>query len=92
MDQSTVDELLFQINGKVESISAKIDSLTETLLKHESRISVLEKDVLVIQKTEPHEASLKSELLRLLAKCVLVSVSALAALAGAGEILSKMMH
>lgn len=46
MDTSTVDTLLFEINGKVEAINAKIDSLNDMILKHESRITMLEREVM----------------------------------------------
>lgn len=61
------------------------------LLKHESRISVLEKDMMCVKKDEPAKDDFKVEMLKLLAKCVLVSVSAVAALAGASELVASLL-
>ena len=60
-------------------------------MKHESRISVLEKDMQNVKAVEPAKEDFKVEMLKLLAKCVLVSVSAVAALAGASELVTSIL-
>lgn len=87
MDNTTIDTLLFEINGKVEGISAKIDALNDTLLKHESRISILEKEI-TKQHVQPHW---KDEVLQTLVKCVMVALTAIASLAGASTFLSGIL-
>lgn len=88
MDTTTVDTLLFEINGKVEAISAKIDSLNDMILKHESRITMLEREVM---QTSGSHRSFKDTLLQMLVKCVLVALTAIASLAGAGTLLQSMV-
>lgn len=45
MDEERVEELLFNISGKLSSIEAKLMSTQETLLRHESRITCIEDKV-----------------------------------------------
>lgn len=60
-------------------------------MRHESRISMLEKDMQNVKAVEPAKEDFKVEMLKLLAKCVLVSVSAVAALAGASELVTSIL-
>lgn len=52
---------------------------------------MLEKDVQNVKAVEPAKEDFKVEMLKLLAKCVLVSVSAVAALAGASELVTSIL-
>lgn len=47
--------------------------------------------MMCVKKDEPAKDDFKVEMLKLLAKCVLVSVSAVAALAGASELVASLL-
>ncbi len=90
MDEKTVDSLLFTINGEVQSVSAKIDSLSETLLRHEARITMLEKDSLAMKGNSEKGVGFMQTLVQMLTKCVIIAVTALCCVAGGSSIVSKM--
>ena len=90
MDEKTVDSLLFTINGEVQSVSAKIDSLSDTLLRHEARITMLEKDTNAMKGHSEKGLGFKDGLIQMLVKCVMIAVTALACVAGGTSIVSKM--
>lgn len=37
--------MLFDINGRLAAIESKLDTFSDTILKHEARLTNLEKDV-----------------------------------------------
>ena len=44
MTDEKIEEVLFDISGKLASIETKLDSMSETVLKHESRITLFEQN------------------------------------------------
>ena len=93
MNDERVEELLFSISGKLSSIEAKVTATQETLLRHESRITSIEDKIGNCYRSNngnnKNDSSLKDQLLALLAKSVVIALTALATLAGAGSILPK---
>lgn len=93
MNHETVENVLFEINGKLSSIETKIDSMSENILRHEARLTTLEhsfnqhcQDV-----AKKSVDGFKMEMLRLLGKCLVISLSALSVLVGGGSILTKII-
>ena len=89
MDEQRVEELLFTISNKLSSIEAKVTSTQETLLRHESRITSIEDKIGNCYRSSKNDSSLKDQLLALLAKSVVIALTALATLVGAGSMLPK---
>lgn len=89
MNDERVEELLFTISNKLSSIEAKVTSTQETLVRHESRITSIEDKIGNCQHSKKNDSSLKDQLLALLAKSVVIALTALATLAGAGSMLPK---
>ena len=92
MNDERVEELLFTISNKLSSIEAKVTSTQETLLRHESRITSIEDKIGNCYRSNgnnKNDSSLKDQLLALLAKSVVIALTALATLAGAGSMLPK---
>ena len=94
MNDERVEELLFTISNKLSSIEAKVTTTQETLLRHESRITSIEDKIGNCYRSNgnnKNDSSLKDQLLALLAKSVVIALTALATLAGAGGMLSKIV-
>lgn len=89
MNDERVEELLFTISNKLSSIEAKVTSTQETLLRHESRITSIEDKIGNCYRSNKNDSRLKDQLLALLAKSVVIALTALATLAGASGILPK---
>ena len=90
MNDERVEELLFAISNKLSSIEAKVTTTQETLLRHESRITSIEDKIgNCYRSNNKNDSSLKDQLLALLAKSVVIALTALATLAGAGSMLPK---
>lgn len=89
MNDERVEELLFTISNKLSSIEAKVTSTQETLVRHESRITSIEDKIGNCYRSKKNDSSLKDQLLALLAKSVVIALTALATLAGAGSMLPK---
>lgn len=81
LDEQT--KLFIEISRNLGEINSKLGSLCETIAKHESRISELERD----KSVDRHDW--KTEVISLLVKAVVVSTVAVAALAGGGSVLLK---
>ena len=98
MTDDRVEELLFDINGKLASISTKLDSVSELSMNHETRIRGLEESVKEIQSNEKYESkddskeeSFKTEILKLLAKALLVALVAIGSLTGATSMMKEVL-
>ena len=97
MTGNKIEELLMELLQKVSSIDALLTNSQSILRDHEHRIDVLErhpsnqtgvKDVMSSTK----DSDIKSSLLLLLAKSLLISLVSIGSLAGAGTILSKILN
>lgn len=96
MNDEKITDLLFEINGKLAKIDTKIDSLSETIMKHETRLTTLENklnahliDFGTIKSTDKDD--FKSELLKLLAKSLVVALASIGTLVGASGLITKII-
>ena len=97
MTGNKIEELLVELLQKVSSIDTLLNNSQSILRDHERRIDVLErnpsnqtggKDVMSSTK----DGDIKSKLLLLLAKSLLIASVSIGSLAGAGTILSKIFN
>ena len=87
-DQSRI---LIQISQQLGEIFGEMKSVLEQLARHEERLTKLENvksDAVCIQAKD----SFKDELLKMLAKCLLVAVTAIGSLIGAAPIISQIIN
>ena len=96
MTGNKIEELLVELLKKVSSIDALLTSSQSILRDHEHRIDVLERhpsnqnDYKSFDNKKDND--LKSTLLMLLSKSLLVALVSLGTLAGAGTILSNIFN
>lgn len=84
MTDERVEEVLFDINGKLSAISTKLDTLSGVVVSHESRIQKLEDAA--AKADSKTENSFKTEMLKLLAKSLMIGLVVIASLTGASNI------
>lgn len=93
MNEEKITEYFIDISTKLGSIQQNLNDLSETILKHESRLTILEqsfhKHLLDVAKCSSvnGNSSFKNEIIKLLCKGVLVGSVTIASLSGAGGIL-----
>ena len=87
MNSDHVIDILLEIKSQVSSLESKIVIFSDTLVKHEHRLTELESKR--TEKEPSSKSSFKEELLKLLAKCLLVALTGLASLAGASSLLQS---
>lgn len=85
MTNSKLEEMLFDINGTLCKIETRLSSVVEILTQHEHRITTLE------NTGNGGSDSFKTEMLKLLGKCLVIALTSIAALVGAGGLLAKML-
>ena len=96
MTGNKIEELLVELLQKVSSIDTLLTNSQSILKDHEHRIDVLERhpsnqigqDVMSSTK----DSDIKSKLLLLLAKALIISSVSIGSLVGAGTILSKIFN
>lgn len=93
MTDDRVEELLFDINGKLAAISTKLDAVSELSMNHETRIRGLEESMKEIQsgEKESKEESFKTDILKLLAKALLIALVAIGSLTGATSMMKEVL-
>lgn len=98
MTDDRVEELLFDINGKLAAISTKLDSVSQLSMNHETRIRDLEENMKEIwssgkadSKDDSKEESFKTEILKLLAKALLIAIVAIGSLTGATSMMKEVL-
>lgn len=91
MNEEKITEFFIDISTKLGSIQQNLKDLSETILKHESRLTLLEqnfqKHLLDVANNGGGNSSFKNDIIKLLSKCVLVGSVTVASLSGAGGIL-----
>lgn len=91
MNEEKITEYFIDISTKLGSIQQNLSDLSETILKHESRLTLLEqsfhKHLLEVANNSNNQSSFKNEIIKLLCKGVLVGSVTIASLSGAGGIL-----
>ena len=96
MTGNKIEELLVELLQKVSSIDALLTNSQSILRDHEHRIDVLERhpsiqiDKDIMSNTK--DSDIKSKLLLLLAKSILIALVSIGSLAGAGTILSNIFN
>lgn len=96
MTGNKIEELLVELLQKVSSIDTLLNNSQSILRDHEHRIDVLERhpsiqiDKDVMSNTK--DSDIKSKLLLLLAKSILIALVSIGSLAGAGTILSNIFN
>ena len=92
MNEEKITEYFIDISTKLGSIQQNLSDLSETILKHESRLTLLEQSfhkhlLEVANNTSNNYSSFKNEIIKLLCKGILVGSVTIASLSGAGGIL-----
>lgn len=93
MNEEKITEYFIDISTKLGSIKQNLSDLSETILKHESRLTLLEqnfhKHLLEVanNSNSNNHSSFKNEIIKLLCRCILVGSVTIASLSGAGGIL-----
>lgn len=85
MNDEKIIECLFDIKTQVAEIAANQKNFQTIIANHENRLMKLEGT-----KVSVKDDDFKTELLKLLAKCVLIGLTVIASLAGAGGLLNKL--
>ena len=79
-------EFIISINTRLASIDAKLDNVQTQLKDHSERIRRLE----TVEPSRSYGDDFKADMLKLLAKGLVVSILVIASLTGAGGILQQM--
>lgn len=87
MSDDRMEELIIDISQKLSSISTSMSIVLNQLADHNNRLTQLEK-LPQNQTGFKKEDDFKTEMLKLLGKCLLIGLTAITSLAGAGGILS----
>ena len=96
MTGNKIEELLVELLQKVSSIDTLLNNSQSILRDHEHRIDVLERhpsiqiDKDVMSSTK--DSDIKTKLILLLAKSILIALVSIGSLAGAGTILSNIFN
>ena len=96
MTGNKIEELLVELLQKVSSIDTLLNNSQSILRDHEHRIDVLERhpSIQIGQDEMPNtkDSDIKSKLILLLAKSILIALVSIGSLAGAGTILSNIFN
>ena len=93
MNEEKITEYFIDISTKLGSIQQNLSDLSETILKHESRLTLLQqsfhKHLLEVanNNNSNNHSSFKNEIIKLLCKGILVGSVTIASLSGAGGVL-----
>lgn len=92
MNEEKITEYFIDISTKLGSIQQNLSDLSETILKHESRLTLLEQSfhkhlLEVANNINNNHSSFKNEIIKLLCKGILVGSVTIASLSGAGGVL-----
>lgn len=90
MNEEKITEYFIDISTKLGSIQQNLSDLSETILKHESRLTLLEQNFhkhLLDVANINNNSSFKNDVIKLLCKCLLIGSVTIASLSGAGGIL-----
>ena len=95
MNEEKITEYFIDISTKLGSIQQNLSDLSETILKHEARLTLLEqsfhKHLLEVANNSNDHSSFKYEIIKLLCKCLLIGSITIASLSGAGGLI-KMIY
>ena len=86
MTDDRLEEIVLKFTAAITELNANMKTTLEKLTNHEARLSILEKET----KKADSGSDFKEELLKLLSKAVIIAVTAVASLTGAGGLLIKL--
>ena len=86
MTNDRLEEIVLKFTAAISELNANMKTTLEKLINHEARLSILEKET----KKDDSGSDFKEELLKLLSKAVIISITTVASLAGAGGLLIKL--
>ena len=96
MTGNKIEELLVELLQKVSSIDTLLNNSQSILRDHEHRIDVLERHPSIQigqdEMSNTKDSDIKSKLILLLAKSILIALVSIGSLAGAGTILSNIFN
>ena len=99
MTEERIEEILLQLLEKVSAIETQLQQTNAVITNHENRIITLERHPSNAVTYEDYKADkadktedFKSKMIELICKSLVISLTALASLVGAGGILSKIMN
>ena len=96
MTEERIEEILLQLLEKVSAIETQLQQTNAVITNHENRIITLERHPSNAVTYEEYKADkaedFKSKMIELICKSLVISLTALASLVGAGGILSKIMN
>ena len=86
MTQTDLTKLAFEISNNLAALNSKFDSVMAKLADHEARLHELEH-----ANEVENDYNFKDELLKLLAKTVMISIVVLGSVVGAGGLIGKIL-
>ena len=96
MTEERIEEILLQLLEKVSAIETQLQQTNAVITNHENRIITLERHPSNAVTYEDYKADktedFKSKMIELICKSLVISLTALASLVGAGGILSKIIN
>lgn len=87
MENDKITEFIIRIESKLSSIDTKVDGIVDQLKDHSHRIQKLES-----RNGESSSESFKTKMTEFLAKALIGAIAVIAALTGAGGILTKIFE
>lgn len=86
MTDDRLEEIVLKFTAAISELNANMKTTLEKLTNHEARLSILEMET----KKDDSGSDFKEEMLKLLSKAVIISITTVASLAGAGGLLIKL--
>ena len=87
MTDDRLEEIVLKFTAAISELNANMKTTLEKLTNHEARLSILEMET----KKDDSGSDFKEELLKLLSKAVIIAITTVASLAGAGGLLIKLI-
>lgn len=87
MTDDRLEEIVLRFTAAISELNANMKTTLEKLTNHEARLSILEMET----KKDDSGSDFKEEMLKLLSKAVIISITTVASLAGAGGLLIKLI-
>ena len=93
MESEKITEFIIRIESKLSSIDTKVDGIVDQLKDHSHRIQKLEsRSGESSRNVESPSESFKTKMTEFLAKALIGAIAVIAALTGAGGILTKIFE
>ena len=86
MTDDRLEEIVLKFTAAISELNANMKTTLEKLTNHEARLSILENET----KKADSGSDFKEEMLKLLSKAVIISITTVASLVGAGGLIVKL--